>query len=99
MTCIITPGLENWSPKIPGSKSKPARKSMQNLRRPAGRCRTRSVSIQSKKSASLKLSPSAERLKEVEKDYQAMQVMIFDKQLSFTEIIDSLADLEIETSA
>lgn len=48
------------------------------------------------KPGSLKLLPSVERLKEVEKDYQAMQVMIFDKKLSFAEIVDSLADLENE---
>ena len=48
---------------------------------------------------SLKLLPSTERLKEVEKDYQAMQGMIFDKQLSFAEIIETLTALEDEINS
>jgi hypothetical protein len=48
------------------------------------------------KPGSLKLIPPAERLKEIEKDYQAMQVMIFDKKMSFSEIIKTLTQLEDE---
>lgn len=51
------------------------------------------------KPGSLRLLPNTERLKEVEKDYRAMQAMIFDKVLSFPEIIASLADLEREINA
>ncbi len=46
------------------------------------------------KPGSFKLLPDAVRMKEVEKDYQAMQEMIFDKRLSFAEITESLGDLE-----
>lgn len=51
------------------------------------------------KPGSLKLLPPATRLSEVEKDYQAMQAMIFNKALSFSEIIKSLSDLEKEINA
>jgi len=48
---------------------------------------------------SLKLLPGAERLKEIEKDYAAMQVMIFDKKISFAEIIETLTELEREINS
>lgn len=48
---------------------------------------------------SLRLLPSEVRMGEIKKDYQAMQVMIFDKQLSFAEIIETLTDLENEINA
>ncbi len=44
----------------------------------------------------LKLVPKAHRLKELQRDYQAMQAMIFDKKLSFDEVILSLHNLEQE---
>ena len=42
----------------------------------------------------LKLLPPEFRLDSLEKDYKAMQNMIFDKYISFEEIIDILSDLE-----
>lgn len=54
---------------------------------------------ESAKPGSLKLIPPADRLREVEKDYQAMQVMIFDKEISFADIIETLTDLEREINA
>lgn len=51
------------------------------------------------KPGTLKLIPSVERLKEVEKDYQAMQVMIFDKQITFAEVIATLTELEREINS
>jgi hypothetical protein len=44
----------------------------------------------------LKLLPPEFRLDSLEKDYKAMQNMIFDKYISFEEIIDSLRKLEKE---
>lgn len=51
------------------------------------------------KPGSFRLLPPDERYREVEKDYQAMQAMIFDKGLSFAEIIENLTDLEININA
>lgn len=48
---------------------------------------------------SLTLIPNVERLKEVEADYKAMQVMIFDKKISFAEIIETLTHLEQEINS
>ena len=45
-------------------------------------------------SGTLKLLPPEFRLDSLEKDYKAMQNMIFDKYISFEEIIDILSDLE-----
>lgn len=42
----------------------------------------------------LRLVPDAYRLKELRRDYQAMQAMIFDKKLSFDEVFDYLKLLE-----
>ena len=42
----------------------------------------------------LKLLPPEFRLDSLEKDYKAMQNMIFDKYISFEEIIDILRDLK-----
>ena len=44
----------------------------------------------------LKLLPPEFRLDSLEKDYKAMQNMIFDKYISFEEIIDILGNLEKE---
>ena len=44
----------------------------------------------------LKLLPQEFRLDVLKKDYQAMQNMIFDKKLSFDEIINTLKKLENE---
>ena len=44
----------------------------------------------------LKLLPPEFRLDSLEKDYKAMQNMIFDKYISFDEIIDILGNLEKE---
>lgn len=44
----------------------------------------------------LKLVPGAHRLKELQRDYQAMQAMIFDKKLSFDEVMLNLNNLEQE---
>lgn len=44
----------------------------------------------------LKLLPPEFRLDSLEKDYKAMQNMIFDKQISFEEIIEILENLEKE---
>jgi hypothetical protein len=43
-----------------------------------------------------KLLPPNERFAELQRDYQAMQNMIFEKHLSFEEIIDTLSHLEKE---
>jgi hypothetical protein len=45
---------------------------------------------------SLKLMPSAYHIKELQKDYKAMQNMIFDKNLEFNEILNRLQSLENE---
>ena len=45
------------------------------------------------------LLPPVERYREVEKDYQAIQAMIFDKALAFAEIIVRLKGLEKEINA
>ena len=47
----------------------------------------------------LKLLPPEFRLDSLEKDYKAMGNMIFDKYISFEEIIDSLRDLESEINS
>ena len=44
----------------------------------------------------LKLLPPEFRLDSLEKDYKAMQNMIFDKYISFEEIIEILENLEKE---
>ena len=46
--------------------------------------------------STLKLLPPEFRLEALKKDYQAMQNMIFDKKLSFDEIINILKNLENE---
>lgn len=51
------------------------------------------------KPGSLKLIPSEMRYTEIERDYTAMQAMIFDKQLSFDEVIKTLSALEKEINA
>lgn len=48
---------------------------------------------------SLKLLPNEAHLEGLKKDYKAMQNMIFDKKLSFEEIIETLQDLENEINA
>ncbi len=48
------------------------------------------------KPPTLKLMPPEARTGELAKDYQAMQNMIFDKALSFEEITQTLAALELE---
>ena len=42
---------------------------------------------------------SAPRQNELEKDYQAMQVMIFDKRIPFAELIATLTELERDINA
>lgn len=51
------------------------------------------------KVGTLKLLPPAFRLAELEKDYKAMGNMIFDKYISFDEIIKTLKELEIEINS
>ncbi|MDD3497828.1 MAG: nucleotidyl transferase AbiEii/AbiGii toxin family protein [Aliarcobacter skirrowii] len=48
------------------------------------------------KKGTFKLLPPIFRLDDLEKDYKAMGNMIFDKKISFTEIIELLKNLEIE---
>ncbi|WP_295422162.1 nucleotidyl transferase AbiEii/AbiGii toxin family protein, partial [Sulfurovum sp.] len=48
---------------------------------------------------SLKLLPHEAHIEELKKDYRAMDNMIFDKQLSFEEIIETLEELEEEINA
>ena len=48
------------------------------------------------KPPSLKLIPPAARVGEIAMDYQAMQIMIFDKRLSFDEVMHTLVELEKE---
>lgn len=48
------------------------------------------------KPGSFKLIPPAHVLKPMEKDYSAMQDMIFGRRPSFAEIIASLIELELE---
>lgn len=48
------------------------------------------------KSGTLKLLPPDFRMQELKKDYKAMENMIFDKFLSFEEILQTLQDLENE---
>ena len=48
------------------------------------------------KKGTFKLLPPIFRLYDLEKDYKAMGNMIFDKKISFTEIIELLKNLEIE---
>jgi hypothetical protein len=48
------------------------------------------------KVGTLKLIPQRYRVLELEKDYKAMENMIFDKHLEFTEIIEVLSELEKE---
>lgn len=47
----------------------------------------------------LKLTPPTPRLSELAKDYQAMQSMVFDKPLSFDEVMQELTALENEVNA
>lgn len=47
----------------------------------------------------LVLIPNAERRKEVAADYEAMQVMVFDKKISFAESIETLTNLEQEINS
>jgi hypothetical protein len=47
----------------------------------------------------LKLLPPEFRLDSLEKDYKAMQNMIFDKYISFDEIIDILRNLEVDINS
>ena len=51
------------------------------------------------KSPTLKLIPPEVRISELAKDYQAMQNMIFDKPLSFDEVMQTLTALEKEINA
>ena len=51
------------------------------------------------KKGTFKLLPPIFRLDYLEKDYKAMGNMIFDKYISFEEIIDSLRDLESEINS
>jgi hypothetical protein len=46
------------------------------------------------KKGTLKLIPSQYRIDELEKDYKAMQDMLFGDKPSFNEIMDSLRELE-----
>lgn len=48
---------------------------------------------------SFRLVPYEARLTELEKDFQAMQSMIFDKHLSFEAMLDALSELEQEINA
>jgi len=48
------------------------------------------------KPGTLKLLPEDFRMDALAKDYKAMGHMIFDKQLSFEEIVETLAALEEE---
>lgn len=48
------------------------------------------------KPPTLRLIPPEARISELEKDYQAMQNMIFDKPLSFDEVMRTLSELEKE---
>ena len=51
---------------------------------------------ESVKSGTFRLLPSESRIEALKKDYKAMGNMIFDKQLSFDEIIKTLQKLEDE---
>lgn len=51
------------------------------------------------KPPTLKLIPPEVRVSELAKDYQAMQNMIFDKPLSFDEVMHTLVELEKEINA
>lgn len=51
------------------------------------------------KPPTFKLAPSSDRVSELAKDYQAMQNMIFDKPLSFDEVMQTLTELEKEINA
>lgn len=51
------------------------------------------------KPPTLRLTPPAARVSEIAKDYQAMQNMIFDKPLSFEEVMQTLTALEKEINA
>lgn len=48
---------------------------------------------------SLKLSPSVERHKELERDFRAMQTMIFANKITFDEMLDDLNRLEHDINA
>ena len=48
------------------------------------------------KPGSFKLLPPNERINELKKDYKAMEYMIFDKALTFEEIMEILKSLEDE---
>lgn len=51
------------------------------------------------KPPTVKLVPPEARISELAKDYQAMQNMIFDKPLSFDEVMHALTELEQEINA
>lgn len=51
------------------------------------------------KPGSLKLVPPEYRIKELKADYKAMEQMIFDKELSFEEILEILRELEDEINS
>lgn len=51
------------------------------------------------KPPTFKLAPSGARVSELSKDYQAMKNMIFDKPLSFDEVMQTLTELEKEINA
>ena len=51
------------------------------------------------KPPTLKVIPPKARISELAKDYQAMQNMIFDKPLSFDEVMQTLIELEEEINA
>lgn len=48
---------------------------------------------------SFRIVPHEDRLRELERDFQAMQNMIFDKPLSFEAMMDALSVLEKEINA
>lgn len=51
------------------------------------------------KVGTLKLLPSDAHLKSLEKDYSAMQSMIFDKKITFKELLETLKNLEDEINS
>lgn len=51
------------------------------------------------KPGSIKLTPSDIHIKDLEKDYKAMENMIFDKKLTFEEILETLKNLEDEINS
>jgi hypothetical protein len=51
------------------------------------------------KPGTIKLTPSDIHIKDLEKDYKAMENMIFDKKLTFEEILETLKNLEDEINS